>query len=308
MNTNIYIEKKNEDRVYTILQYNVDQAMREEKHEETKWNNRSSRVKELINNTIKEHNVDIICLQELRKLPDQKETTEQFLASLGLGEDFTFVVDYRNSQPVSFGQAILINRKSLYVVRHVKYWLSDISDVPSDINGSGNGFILNGIFVFPVQGSKIVTPTEPFWIFNTHLPVSTEEDKTKCCEILKKLIPQHQSFVLAGDFNFFPDKDGNKQRASLGFKDLGKGAITSKGGVPCEGTFIGYQHDEFKADLKNMISRLDHVFGSQNIETVDKPLLINKTMTEFDVESKDEFDEERRYPSDHLPLCVKFKF
>ena len=51
---------------FSVLQYNIDMAMREESHPETKWTNRNERIAQLILKI----DADIVCLQELRELPD----------------------------------------------------------------------------------------------------------------------------------------------------------------------------------------------------------------------------------------------
>ena len=153
-----------------------------------------------------------------------------------------------------------------------------------------------------MEEGKIVANLPPFWVFNVHFGL--EEDlKTKSCHKLLEIVKdatKGQEFIICGDFNFFPDRDGNKQRAILTaeLKDLGRGAKTLSG-KECEGTFVGYEHDEFKADLKNMISRLDHIFASTKV-TGHSPVLYTKTM--LDVEPVELTT--RDTPSDHLPLFI----
>lgn len=287
---------------FKILQYNVDQAMREEKVPMTKWNNRVSRVEKLILDA----NADIVCLQEMRRLPDCVKTVNQFLASF---EDYYFDVAYRNSNLLSFGQAILYKPDKFFARRTVKKWLSDTPDIVSDTwsvkaGGScGFGYMVLGTeFQYVVDG-KIVDDLESFWVFNVHFALD-EEVKTKSCHKLLEIVNKvsgGKQFLICGDFNFFPDKDGAEQRAILTteLQDLGKGAVTL-GGKYVEGTFVGYDHDEFKADLTNMISRLDHVFGSPGV-IASNPKLYTKTMLD---EEPPELTT-RDYPSDHLPLLLE---
>jgi endonuclease/exonuclease/phosphatase family metal-dependent hydrolase len=70
-----------------------------------------------------------------------------------------------------------------------------------------------------------------------------------------------------------------------------------------EGTFVGYDHDEFKADLSNMVGRLDHVFTSQSVSGFD-PTLIDMTM----LDPEPPRGTTRDYPSDHWPLCIELLF
>ena len=286
---------------FKVLQYNVDQAMREEKFEGTKWNNRCERVEKLIIDV----NADVVCLQEMRRLPDAHKSVNQFLASF---VDYYFDVTYRNSNLLSFGQAILYKPDKLYAMKTIKRWLSDTPDVVSDswsvaAGGScGFGYVVMGTQFMFVKNGLLVDNVDPFWVFNTHFSLD-EDVKTKSSKKLLEIVKEvagDQQFIVCGDFNFFPDKDGAVQREILTTElhDLGKGALTL-GGKHVEGTFVGYEHDAFKADLSNMISRLDHVFGSSGVVGTN-PTLYTKTML---TEEPEELTT-RKYPSDHLPLVV----
>ena len=281
------------------LTYNVDMAMREQKVEMTKWGKRSARVRALVLDA----NPDFCCLQELRKLPGENPITE-FLSSF-TGYDFEY--GYRNSNELSFGQAILFKPSKLYPMEISKKWLSDTPDTVSDTYSSDRqvGYLVLGVKFYHVVDGKIVTNKDPFWVFNTHYGLD-EDLKTKSCHALLKIIKsvaKDTSFFLSGDFNFFPDRDGGLQRSVLTseFDDLAKGAVTL-GGKHVEGTFVGFDHDEFKADLNNMVSRLDHIFGKGL--NASNPILYTKTM--LDVEPPELTT--RDYPSDHLPLLITLNF
>lgn len=292
-----------------LLQYNVDQAMREEKHEETKWVNRRDRIRDLIN----EVNADVVTLQEFRSLPGVDETPEQFLASFA---QYRFVIDYRNSQPLAFGQAILWKPTKFYCVETAKRWLSDTPTIPSDTwstaaaGTTGFGTILNGVRLVPVNQTdgKIIGRNNAFWVFNAHFALDEKVKTESCHSVLRSMdeIARGESFTFSGVLNFFPDRDGAKQRAILTnfpLQDLGASSVTLQG-QQIGGTFIGFEHDEFKADLRNMISRLDHIFlggAKQQIKSTHAPLLVyNKTMLP---EEPAPFTT-RMYPSDHLPLVA----
>lgn len=304
MNANLHCVVDGFSSNFRLLQYNVDQAMREEQFEDTKWNNRYSRVTSLINDV----DADIVCLQEMRKLPGTISVS-QFLSSLS---KYQYEIGYRNPSLLSFGQATLYKPEKVYPLQTVKRWLSDTPETVSDtwaLNAGGStgfGYLVLGTQFVAVKEGKVVTNAEPFWVFNVHFGL--EEDlKTKSCHKLLEIvtaITKGQHFVICGDFNFFPDRDGNKQRAILTEKlqDLGKGAKTL-GGRLVEGTFIGYEHDQFKADLTNMVSRLDHVFGSEGV-IGKEPTLYTKTMLPEEPEELTT----RKYPSDHLPLRLEVTF
>jgi endonuclease/exonuclease/phosphatase family metal-dependent hydrolase len=276
--------------------------MREEQFENTKWMNRKDRVKALI-----EHiNADIVCLQEMRQLPDAI-TVNSWLGSLS---KYRYQIAYRNASMLAFGQATLYDPKKFFLSKVEFKWLSDTPDVVSDTwaleKGGTTGFgyvVLCTQFRLVSDDGKILSDVEPFWVFNIHFGLE-EELKTKSAHKLVALVysvSEGQQFIISGDFNFFPDKDGAKQRAILAkhFVDCGNSAKTSRNGKQVEGTFIGYEHDQFKADLSNMVSRLDHVWCSKLIN-VSNPILHTETMLPDEPEELTT----RETPSDHLPLSV----
>lgn len=292
--------------MYKILQYNVDQACREEKYENTKWNNRYERVVKLI----LEVDADIVCLQEMRKLDTSKITVQQFLVLFD--EQYDYDLRYRNPTRLAFGQVVMWKREKFFPLKKEVRWLSETPEKVSIFNGFTNleanhGTILHGLQLALVKDGAIVDDKKFLWIFNTHLALN-EEIKTKCCNLLPNLIEtlsEGQPWLLTGDFNFFPDKDGDKQRKILtdfGFVDQCKGAKTLKG-TEIEGTFVGFEQDEFKDDLKNLTSRLDHIF-SNTLISGSNPIIYTKTCLEEEPEELTTRD----YPSDHLPLVLDFEF
>lgn len=297
----------------TLLQWNVDQAVREEQHEETKWINRADRVVALI----REVDADVVCLQELRHLPGN-ETPAQFLSR------FADVYDYelrmRNPSNMSFGQAVLFKKDKFFKSDTIVRWLSSTPEVPSDDfsvkspGSCGFGTTVMGVKLWSRLGPSVRLDRKPLWVFNTHFALD-EGVKTRSCHALVKImeetIARDAPFVVCGDFNFFPDRDGDKQRAILceTMKDAAKGAVTVQSGTPLEGTFVGYEHDEFKASLvpSERISRLDHVFCHQGdaVMSVTDPILYNKTM--LPTGEPEEFGT-RKLPSDHLPVVVTVRW
>nr|QYA18704.1 putative endonuclease/exonuclease/phosphatase [Clandestinovirus] len=305
----LYITLTNEQLPSELhyMTYNVDQAMREEAFPETKWMARKDRVAALIN----EVNADIITLQEMRKLPNTITVNEWLATSF---PQYYYEIGFRNASALSFGQANLYNPNKFYADRTVKRWLSDTPNVISDTwassAGGSTGFgylVLATRFLWVFEG-KVVENKKPFWVFNVHFGL--EEDlKTKSCAKLLEIVKEvsgGESSIISGDFNLFPDRDATKQRAILvsEFNDIGEGAITSQKAQKVEGTFVGFEHDSFKADLKNMVSRLDHIFTypkTNQFVKRDPAQLITKTML---VPEPEELSV-RHLPSDHLPISVK---
>lgn len=301
--------------VLKVMTYNVDAAHREEQFENTKWIKRAPRVKKLID----EVKGDIVCLQEMREILGAP-TVSRFLGDF---DQYRYVIAYRNPSIASptapletaFAQATLYDPKKLFPLQSFPKWLSDTPDVVSDTwaankDKARGSIVLCTQFVLCHQG-RVVKDTSPFWVFNVHFDID-EEVKTKSSykllEIIR-IVTNGQPYLVCGDFNFFPcnfisTAQGDKQREILTSEmaDLGKDALTLSG-KKLEGTFIGYEHDRFKADLKEIITRADHIFGSKTVEKVGFSILYNKTMLDEEPQELTTRD----YPSDHLPLIVRVK-
>jgi len=321
-------------RSFHLLSYNVDNAMREEKIEATKWANRKHRVRDLIVKA-KPH---VVCLQELRNLPGN-ESVGEFVASLAhaLG-GYRFDIEDRNPEPRSFMHAILWDPTRFVALRKETRWLSDTPGVLSDSltvphDAKSPAYIVQCVMLAAVKDSKMAVDHRgmpcPFWVLNTHLGMD-EQLKTESCKALLRIINDGgpAAYLLCGDFNFFPDKDAAKQRAILtdaGLIDLGAayGMVTSQGKVPIEGTFIGYEHDDFKpADSKKPIGRLDNVFASDarvQVQAGTAMTVWTETMRVRDAlvdhpedercpvesdEPEEELSDRNALPSDHLPISV----
>lgn len=293
--------------VLLVLQYNVDKAEREEQFEATQWKNRVPRVSKLIN----EVDADIVGLQEMREMKGTP-SVNRFLSEF---DQYRYILAFRNPSPKAFGQATLYNPAKFFPLQSFSKWFSDTPDVVSDAwsnnKDAARGSIVLCTQFMHVYQDKIVQNTSPFWIFNVHFELD-EGVKTKSAHKLLTIIEevaQGQPYIVLGDFNFFPPNynptaEGEKQRKILteSMKDLGKGARTLAG-KEIEGTFIGYEHDRFKSDLKDIITRTDHIFGSETVEKVGLSTLYTKTMLDNEPEELTT----RNYPSDHLPLVAKVR-
>jgi endonuclease/exonuclease/phosphatase family metal-dependent hydrolase len=253
---------------FSFMTYNVDMAMREEGYHDTCWGNRCIHVRDLINVV----DADVVCLQELRHLPQNPTitnptpTVNEFLASL---KKYNWEIGYRNASKLAFGQAILYDPAKFYAKETRKFWLSDVDSHVSDTwstNPAGFGSLVLMAKLMPVMEGKLLTNVQPVWVVNVHF-VLDEDVKTKSCYKLREIVDREcgdTPFIVCGDFNFFPDRDAAKQREILesGWMDVGKtyGQRTNRG-VPIEGTFLGYEHDQFKSPLgvENLHSRLDNI-------------------------------------------------
>lgn len=313
----------NVKRIINFVTYNVDQAVREEQVEKTKWSNRSDRVKATIENI----NADLVHLQEMRNL-DNNPTPEQWLSSFN--RKYKSIISYRNPSKYSFGQATMYNSNTLFPIEVITRWLSDTPEKPSDTwkdQKGQTGFGSNALFIkFAfVENEKIVSNCEPFWSINIHFPLD-EEVKTKCCHKLCELIKTicgNDRIILSGDFNFF--FDNNRQGAKhldmmeKELENTSKKMFTSQENRQIFGTFIGYPHDAFCAkDTKNPNSCLDYIFTKKNSNiSFSYVTVCTKTFIETQGFAKSEDNQNREpeeltepysLPSDHLALVQEFIF
>lgn len=285
------------------------------------WLSRSGRIEALI----KKYNPDIVCIQELRKLPGTRNPIIWLYEAFG--DDYEIFETSRNGSPLAFGQAIMWKRDKFSSVAFDKKWISPTPEIPSNGYQSGNkgfGQIATGVLLQRCYKEKFVRNTEPFWIYNVHLLL--EEDlKTKSCIMLGELSRQLKyPCIFAGDFNLFPDKDGDKQFDILRgyFTDCTRGSVTSQEKMPLRGTFIGTQSDKFRRKIEEirqdvsleekqedtrriLDSKLDQIIGSKQIALEGTPLILTETMLdkeprEFDVMKDGELNID--YPSDHMPI------
>jgi len=289
MNENLHINYSNEEIKIKVMQYNIYFKYKED------------RVIKLINDV----NADIVCLQEVAQIPGTK-SINKFLSNF---DQYYYELAYRDAKEGSFGQAILYKKDKFYPLKTVKQWISDTSNMVSNTYDTGNlTYLLFGTQFMHISNNKIVTNKAPFWIFNTHFGIP-EDTKTKSAhktvQLIKSLV-EYDEYLLCGDFNFFPDKDADKQRKIFTDEmiDFGKGAKTLSG-LNIEGTFIGMHYDPYHININNhssINSRLDHIFGSTGFSSLN-PTLYSKTM--LDIEPKDMMVSD--FPSDHLPLVIDFR-
>lgn len=263
----------------TIIKFatwNVDQARREENYEETKWDNRYESVLKLIEKA----DADILCIQELRNLDTSKIGVKRFLSLFPENYDFEYA--YYSENEHSFALATLYNRTKYYVVNSRRFRYTDRVD---------EGQICLGLNFVDKE------TRESFWVYNTHFSIHEEFKWNSVNKVIAELGTTNDKMLIAGDYNFFDDRDGTKQRQKMSeyFIDIAHPLYDSYDN-DCKmlsGTFIGFEHDDFKREYENM-SRLDHIF-SRNIKSSEVAIGFGAT---------EELLRTRKYPSDHLMVRV----
>jgi predicted extracellular nuclease len=275
--------------------------------EASKTVNFSLREKQIIK-TINDIDADILGLNELRNYGNKQPVN--FLGKL---TNCNHIYDYMNGHK-SMAMGILYKRSKVYPMQIVKKWLSTTPDVPSDDWGNGFGRIILGVKFLPVLDEQICINSKPLWIFIVHLGLG-EFEKDQCVKLIpgliKSIVHKDDNFLILGDFNFFDDKNGLKQREVLvnsGMIDVGTTMNfyynkTSEIGVRAFGTFLGFNDDNYKSSYDQMIQsncagRLDNIFISQNLKYQNVMVFAESQQEVID----------RKTPSDHLPLICNINW
>jgi endonuclease/exonuclease/phosphatase family metal-dependent hydrolase len=258
---------------FTFSTWNIDQARREEDHEETKFDKRWPGIKD----QIATHLPDILCLQELRNLETSSIKVHDLLheiSSLGYEADHA----YYGPEKFSFALATFYKRD--------KFFLIDKSIKLLPLNKTKP----NESRIVLVLKLKALDSKKEFFICNTHFDLDEDVKHESVIFLIDYLLTIHVSkinpFICAGDYNFFDDKDlGAKRNAMLEhFNDLAYPLSNASG------TFIGFKHDKEHKPF-NAMSRLDHGF-SLGMKRIGQAKAIGDM----------KMVETRTYPSDHLMI------
>lgn len=273
---------------YTFLGWNVGASRLEESWPATKWAKRAPRVLDLIRKT----GADIVALVELRDISGLN--WRSFIGEL---PQYDPVV--RRYGPTSgFAAGLLVDPEKFYV-----------GDTRLH---SFEAFPRNDRMVMFVD---LMAKATGEWVTVGVTHFAMEEDlKSRAAEKIAVLLGrQAHPTILYGDYNFFEDKDGARQRATIlaGARDIahplhGPGS-RMEGGRPSRilsGTFVGFPHDKFKKSPDSM-SRLDHVFvpaRDPGSGAIDAGPATSPILDEYSLDNSSH--EAYTYPSDHLAICV----
>lgn len=279
-----------------IATFNVNNAKIEEKWDgkhplDTRWDNRCPLVASLINTC----GADIVCLQEVRTLETSKYNLKTFLSMLNYDHHYVYYSEKKNEMAL----VILWNSsKFIPMAFDLGYYdnppLADGS-VPVDNKemcyfGIGFKEISEPLASFKTVGTSTGVN---FWVYNTHFSVAEARKWASVNNLVAKFSEDSKNMVIAGDFNFFSDMDGDKQRRKMleVFPvDLAY-PITSPIALP--GSFIGFDNNAFKKTPDTM-ARLDHVFA-RGFTRVGEVTAFGATLENLT---------NRTYPSDHVMLMI----
>ncbi len=268
-----------------ILDYNINQAWREENTEDYKWMDRHLRVLKILLDS----NADIMCLQELRNLTTCPDLgVNDFLSMLTNRKYVTMAYSLKDEN--TFYLATVYDPVRFTVLETREYWYNAH---PKRCRG-----------YLAVRFADNKTGRQ-FWIVNTHFHIY-KDLKDEAVEILKSNWENVTNIPVAifGDFNFFDDDGGQEQREVMlsAFTDSFYPVYQPDGVEELSGTFWGYPHDNYNKSF-GKFSRLDHGFHNALIERVGTATIVTENGTRFGPVS-DGDDTWRNQPSDHACIQV----
>jgi endonuclease/exonuclease/phosphatase family metal-dependent hydrolase len=312
-------EKGNFQRGYTVMTYNVNQDAIAEYRDETKWNLRKEKIIEII----RKFKPDILCIQELRTLSVRIGPYEFLskLVKMGYGYEFA----HKNVTDYSYGQAILWRRSAFCKCDSFTRWYSETRPYLPTVTinkGVKHKGILTGVCLIPLlKGNAVINPEKEdavhfLWVFTTQISTIKEERKISVdiigSEIGKRLAPRKEtsSVLLCGDFNFDSDMGGSRLRDALvrenGLTDFSaRGSpLWSDRNKIVRGTRVTEGDGLSGSSTPVLSERMDYIFGTTDkIVRRGEVILVDITAEEPEPPSLSI----NKYPSDHLPLVMKFK-
>lgn len=218
---------------------------------------------------------DIICLQELRNHDTATVKVKNFLNSL-TKYDYCYTPYCEFSG--DFYVAVLFNPNKFIPIEYNQFHYNNCPE---------NDKICFGVKL------KIKNTKKALWVYTTHFSMEADKKNKSMNIITTKLGNTMEPIIIAGDFNLFTDENGENLRAQAShyFTDM---AYPLKG---ASGTFIGFDHDEFKAKELSDMSRLDYIFcrNMKKVSDAEPVDFTNETIIKKD------------YPSDHLMITVKLE-
>ena len=236
------------------------------------WPNRKYQVTDLL----RFHEADIIGLQEA--LYDQVTDISLQMPGfdqIGVGRD--------NGKAAGEYSPIFYNSRKYQLKDHGWFWLSETPNVPS----MGWDAACKRICTYALL--EDYDKRKSMWVFNTHFDHVGDEARINSAKLILQKIDslntKNDPVILMGDFNLTPD---TKPIAQIETKLTDSKKVTAQVPYGPEGTFNGF---DFNSELKE---RIDYIFVKGKIDVKKYGVLTDSN--------------DRRYPSDHLPVLVEIEF
>lgn len=284
--------------VIVVLQYNIA-ASKAEQQDSVDPDKRIDRI--LFQNrvpgivdTILSSNANIVNIQELRNLESSPIKADDLVYQVVKKGNYSVVGPYYYTKEQSSFALCTFYKRDLFYVENTGIIKLD------------NKICLWILFQCLKDGKKFI-------IANTHLPLQEDQKWSS----INTIFPEMQLIVdrykcdalITGDFNFFDDLDGVKQREKVineyqcldAFHPL---HLSKDSNIILSGTFRGYPETDKFAKTFETMSRLDHGFL---LETTNGGTTIFPLKHAYSVNVTEETIRNAHLPSDHLPCVREFR-
>lgn len=239
------------------------------------WKNR----KELVSDTLADHDADIVGLQEA--LAHQVGYIQHALPR------YTYYAAGRKDGVQKGESCAIFYRKDRFVRGDCgTFWFSDTPSQPGSKDW-GNLWprICSWIYLMEKSSGK------GFYVYNVHLDVLSQNSREKSVELLARRIAARKipaPFIVLGDFNMGLDNPAMVYLQNMNFKTpyprMVDAWLSVSPGSMYEGT-----HHSFRGEASG--TKIDHIPLSDDIQALE--VMIDRRSV------KD------RYPSDHFPVIAK---
>lgn len=268
------------------------------------WNNRWRKVSKSIIKKF-QSGMNFVCVQEIRNMdkfyrsknvepvpcPPKEFLDNIRLACKEAGINVDYVLEYRNSSDLPFGQATFFDLSKIKLINAERIALSWGHEGKFQYSRFGDSIAT--VTDFDLNGEKIS-------IANCHFPMG-EDSKMMGVNNIKAFAQQKTSegfyVIVVGDFNFFMDKNGPEQlKSMLEYFDDHSENLTTIDKEIIDGSFISYIGDSFYQTNLRKIPHLDRVFTPRNGPKLS--VCVDVTSAKLDKIQEDH----SLYASDHLGL------
>ena len=254
----------------TVMTYNIRCGFCEDSSSVNNWSKR----KYLVAYLIKNHNPDLIGLQEAEMF-QVKELIEM------LDEYDWYGISREDGKAGGESTAILYRKKRFSLEQKQTLWLSETPELVS------KGWDAAYKRTITITKIKDLMSSKEFYYFNTHLDHIGEAARTESSKMIVNEIGKYSNeypVILSGDFNYRSTSDGYKIIVNKIFDTKLISKTESTGGNI---SFNGFGKD-IQPDNK-----IDFIFVNDKVEVLDH----NVDTTTFD----------GLYPSDHYPVISEIR-
>ncbi len=265
-------------RTTEVMSFNIRYGSA--KDEENHWEKR----KELVFDVLRDHQPDIVGLQEALRFQ-----IDEILEAL---PRYSFIGIGRNPDGGGEYSAILYDKNRFKVLQHETFWLSDTPKVASA--SWGNKLVR----ICTVARIEEISSGQTFYVFNSHFDHQSENSRTQSALLIADRIANRahseDSYIVMGDFN--AGEDTQAIRSLLGKAEpaphFEKAPLVDSfrmvhpvaNPVGTFGRWTGFKEG----------AKIDHIFVAPGIEVLDAAIVHD--------------NQNGRYPSDHYPVKATIRF